>query len=76
VSNARYTELELTFPEGFKDEHLNGIYYYSIQNETEVFEKGLVKIITQPGGDIGAIEYISPTETENRESVVYYRPNY
>ncbi len=76
VDNDRYTELELTFPVEFKDEHKNGVYYYTIQNESEVFEKGLVKIITEPGGDNGAVEYTSTPETENRESVVYYRPNY
>ena len=76
VNNDRYTELELAFPIEFKNEHKNGVYYYTIQNEDTVFEKGLVKIITEPGGDNGAIEYTSTQETENRESVVYYRPNY
>lgn len=76
ISNERYTELELTFPATFKDEHKNGVYYYTIQNETEVFEKGLVKIVTSPGGDNGAVEFTSTPETENRESVVYYRPQY
>ena len=74
--NARYTELELTFPDTFKDEHRNGVYYYTIQNETDVFEKGLVKIVTQPGGGNGEVTYQSTPETENRESVVYYRPQY
>jgi len=76
VDNSRYTELELTFPASFKDEHKNGVYYYTIQNDIDVFEKGLVKIITQPGGDNGAIEYTSTPQTENREADVYYRPNY
>lgn len=76
INNARYTELELFFPIEFKDEHKNGVYYYTIQNETTVFEKGLVKLVTDPGGQNGAVEYIAPTETENRESVVYYRPQY
>jgi len=76
VDNARYTELELTFPSTFKDEHKNGVYYYTIQSDTTVFEKGLVKLVTDPGGQNGAVEYIAPTETENRESVVYYRPNF
>ena len=76
LENARYTELQLEFPVNFKNEHMNGIYYYTIQNDTDVFEKGLVKLITEPGGDNGAIEYTSTPETENRESVVYYRPEY
>ena len=80
IQNSRYTELEVTFPLDFKDEHKNGIYYYTIQStidsELVVFEKGLCKLITQPGGDNGAIYYDSGTITENRESDVYYRPNY
>lgn len=76
VDNARYTELELTFPATFKDEHKNGVYYYTIKNDQNIFEKGLVKIITEPGGENGAVEFKSTPETENRDSVVYYRPNY
>lgn len=76
VDNSRYTELELTFDADFKDQHKNGVYYYTIQNETEVFEKGLVKIVTSPGGGNGAIEYTATPAIENREAVVYYRPNY
>ena len=76
IQNDRYTELELTFPSDFKDQHKNGIYYYTIQNTTTVFEKGLVKIITEPGGGNGAIEYTSTPELENRESEVFFRPNY
>lgn len=76
VDNSRYTELELTFPVEFKDEHKNGVYYYTIQNETEVFEKGLVKIVTEPGGGNGAVEYTATPAIENRVADVYYRPNY
>ena len=76
VNNARYTELELTFPATFKDEHLNGVYYYTIKNATEVFEKGLVKLVTQPGGGNGAIEYTATPAIENREADVFYRPQY
>lgn len=76
VDNSRYTELELTFPATFKDEHKNGVYYYTIQNTEEVFEKGLVKIVTEPGGGNGAIEFIATPAIENRVADVYYRPNY
>ena len=76
VDNSRYTELELTFPATFKDEHKNGVYYYTIQNTTEVFEKGLVKIVTEPGGGNGAVEYTATPAIENRVADVYYRPNY
>ncbi len=74
--NSRYTELTLTFPADFKNEHNNGVYYYTIKNTTDIFEKGLIKIVTQPGGDNGSIEYTSTPATENRESKVYYRPQY
>ena len=76
VNNDRYTELQLTFPTGFEDEHKNGIYYYTIQNDTDIFEKGLVKLVTEPGGTNGATEYTATPQIENRESTVYYRPNY
>ena len=76
VDNSRYTELELTFPATFKDEHKNGVYYYTIQNTEEVFEKGLVKIVTEPGGGNGAVEYTATPAIENRVADVYYRPNY
>jgi|TARA_R110000744_G_scaffold7193_6_gene24689 hypothetical protein len=76
IQNARYTELELTFPSDFKNEHKNGIYYYTIKSDVSIFEEGLVKVITEPGGQNGAIEYTSTPAIENREAVVYYRPNY
>jgi len=74
--NARYTELEVDFGINFKDEHKNGVYYYTISNNTEIFEEGYAKIICEPGGGINILEYNSGTVTENRESEVYYRPNY
>ena len=76
LQNERYSEMELTFPADFKDQHKNGVYYYTIQNETDIFEKGYLKLITEPGGSNGAVAYNSGTVTENRESAVYFRPNY
>tara|TARA_R100000541_G_scaffold58432_1_gene69683 strand:- start:595 stop:960 length:366 start_codon:yes stop_codon:yes gene_type:complete len=76
--NARYSTIEISFPVDFKDEHKNGVYYYSIksnEDDTE-YENGYIKIITDPGGALNQQAYIAPAETENRESVVYYRPNY
>tara|TARA_R110001632_G_scaffold140151_1_gene256133 strand:- start:2077 stop:2184 length:108 start_codon:yes stop_codon:yes gene_type:complete len=35
-----------------------------------------VKIITEPGGGNGAIEYTSTPELENREADTFFRPNY
>lgn len=74
--NSRYTQLVLTFPSTFKDEHKNGIYYYTIRNADEDFEKGYCKIITEPGGGNGAIAYNSGVVTEERQSDTFFRPNY
>ena len=76
-SNNRYSQFTITFPTGFGDEHKNGIYYYSISSNAGVYlEKGLVKIITSPGGATGITNYTSTTAIENREADVFYRPNY
>ena len=75
--NDRYSTIEITFPIDFKDEHKNGVYYYSIKDsEDTLYEAGYVKIITEPGGGNGITNFTSTPETENRESDVYYRPNY
>ena len=80
LKNDRYTKLVVSFPEDFKNEHKNGVYYYTIQNTIDevitVFEKGLCKLITEPGGSNGSISYDSGEITENRKSDVYFRPNY
>ena len=76
-SNSRYSLFEVVFPAGFGEEHKNGIYYWDlVEWGQESLEKGLVKIITQPGGNINAISYNSGVITENRVSTVFYRPNY
>ena len=77
-TNARYTQFQVTFPTGFGNEHKNGVYYWSLNQvgDTNSIEKGLVKIITEPGGQMGTVNYDSGTETENREADVYYRPTY
>ena len=69
TQNARYIEIEATVPATFKDEHQNGFYTWTIGNYSDI-----VKIITQPGGGAGEVEYIS--SNENREADVYFRPNY
>ena len=74
--NARYSTIDITFPADFKDGHFNGVYYYSIQANGTEYENGYVKIITDPGGKINQKPYVAPVETEERESVVYYRPNF
>lgn len=74
--NDRYSTIEITFPEDFKNEHFNGVYYYSIEAADIQYEAGYVKIITDPGGSNGSVQYVSTPEIENRESKVYYRPQY
>ena len=74
--NDRYSEIEITFPVDFKDEHKNGVYYYSIEAEGISYERGYVKIVTDPGGSNGAVAYTANPETENRESKTFFRPQY
>ena len=74
--NDRYSEIEITFPVEFKDEHKNGVYYYSIEAEGISYERGYTKIVTDPGGTNGSIPFVANPETENRESKVFYRPTY
>lgn len=78
TTNARYSMIQATFPTGFGDAHKNGIYYYELIGEQfqTAIEKGLVKIITNPGGEINTLEYNSGTVTEERESEVFFRPQY
>lgn len=74
--NARYSQLLVNFGLDFKNEHKNGVYYYTIAAGTVEFESGYAKIITDPGGSINTVAYNSGVATENREATVYYRPNY
>ena len=76
LSNARYTTFEVTFPDGFGDSHKNGIYNYDISLNAYSLTKGLVKIITEPGGGMGTTNYTSTPNAENRVSTTYFRPNY
>tara|TARA_R110000796_G_scaffold25123_2_gene71192 strand:+ start:68 stop:331 length:264 start_codon:yes stop_codon:yes gene_type:complete len=79
TSNARYSMIQVTFPVGFGDAHKNGIYYYELRSTiypVGAIEKGLVKIITNPGGEINTLEYNSGTVTEERVSEVFFRPQY
>jgi len=70
--NARYSTIDITFPADFANEHKNGIYYYDLDG----IERGYVKIITEPGGTMNTVSYNSGVVTENRESKVFYRPQY
>ncbi len=76
ATNARYSTLEVTFPVGFGEAHKNGIYNWRLVQNSVTLEAGLVKIVTNPGGDLGITEFISTPQTEERVSEVFYRPNY
>jgi hypothetical protein len=69
TSNDRYAQIVVDMPVDFKDKHYNGYYTWSIGDYSDI-----VKIITQPGGDDGKVEYIS--NNEERDAEVFYRPNY
>lgn len=69
IDNNRWAEITAQVPATFKDEHQNGYYTWTIGNYSDI-----VKIITQPGGSSGEVEYIS--NNENREADVFFRPNY
>ena len=69
TENSRYLSFTVNLPTDFKDKHYNGFYTWSLGPFTDI-----VKIITQPGGDVGKEEYIS--NNENRDAEVFYRPNY
>lgn len=75
-SNARYTRFEVTFPTGFGNEHKNGVYNWELTEATTTIEKGLVKIITEPGGGLGTTNFNSGINKEERIADVFYRPNY
>jgi len=78
ATNSRYTQFQVLFPTGFGDEHKNGIYYWNLkQVGVDIpLQSGLMKIITNPGGEIHTLAYDSGLVTEERVSEVYFRPNY
>ena len=75
-TNARYTKFAVTFPTGFGNEHKNGVYNWEISRQASPLEKGLVKIITEPGGSMGTTNFESGINKEERIADVFYRPNY
>ena len=77
--NDRYAKITVTFPERWDESHYNGFYTYYIGQGSGttpdiIHHQDIVKIITEPGGGAGEVEYISTNE--DREAEVYYRPNY
>lgn len=76
-SNDRWSTINFVLWPEFYDTHKNGIYNWSLATiDGPVIEEGLVKIICDPGGGTGIIDYTSTPATEDREAEVYYRPNY
>lgn len=76
LTNSRYSLFNTQFPTGFGEEHKNGIYYWDLVYSGASLEKGLVKIITEPGGGINSLAYNAGPITDDRVSDVYFRPNY
>jgi hypothetical protein len=76
LSNSRYSLFEVTFPTGFGEEHKNGVYYWDLTYRSTSIEKGLVKIITEPGGGMNTLVYNAGVITDERVSEVFFRPNY
>jgi hypothetical protein len=77
TENERYMQftVNVNFEDpNFKDKHTNGYYSWTLGPANAVIYSGFVKLITDPGGDLGTVDYVS--NNEERESTVYYRPNY
>jgi hypothetical protein len=75
-SNARYTKFSMAFPTGFGEEHKNGVYYWDLTYLDQSIQKGLLKLITEPGGSMNTLAYNPGVITEERVAEVFYRPNY
>lgn len=75
-TNRRYTEFTFTIDNATTLEHINGIYNYEVYNTDAptVIYSGLMKVVSGDGGTTGTTAYVS--NNEDREAVVYYRPNY
>ncbi len=69
--NSRYAEFTgIIRPEYETGHHPNGFYTFTVGPYTGIFK--LIK--SEPGGGLGEKEYIS--NNEQRESEVYFRPEY
>tara|TARA_R110000796_G_scaffold33764_3_gene87327 strand:- start:3263 stop:3652 length:390 start_codon:yes stop_codon:yes gene_type:complete len=56
-------------------QHINGIYEVELSNTSlGLSYKQVVKLITNTGGTTGTTPYIS--NNEDREAIVYYKPEY
>jgi hypothetical protein len=73
-SNERYSTISVTLNEDIADKHYNGIYEYTVYSNENIYDTGLLKIVTEPGGTTGTIDYQS--NNEDRQAKVIYRPAY
>lgn len=72
-TNERYTEFSFEIPADLPQEHKNGIYNYTVTNETDTYV-GLLKLVCGTGGTNGTVSYES--NNEDRQAPVYYTPEY
>lgn len=73
-SNERYSIISVFLSEEIQDKHYNGIYEYTVYSNENIYDTGLLKLITEPGGGTGTQAYQS--NNEDRQAQVIYRPSY
>jgi|14_taG_2_1085336.scaffolds.fasta_scaffold05616_3 hypothetical protein len=75
-TNRRYTEFTFSIDNDTTLEHINGIYNYIVYNTVDQTAQytGLMKVVSGIGGTTGTTAYVS--NNDDREAVVYFRPNY
>jgi hypothetical protein len=74
LTNERYSEFQFTLPQLEGDKHFNSMCNYTIYFNTGTWNSGSLKLVYNPGGGTGTVDYIS--NNENREAIVYYTPDY
>jgi hypothetical protein len=75
--NSRYSRSNFAIipPSAPAVQHINGIYEAELSNPVlGLSYKQVVKLITKTGGNTGTTPYIS--NNEDREAIVYYKPEY
>lgn len=74
ASNERYSTIRVILDEAIQSKHYNGIYEYTVYSNENIYDTGLLKLITEPGGGTGTQAYQS--NNEDRQAQVIYRPAY
>lgn len=82
--NERFAKWYIGLGQEWADGHKNGYYQWVVTPPIPGFDEptiginpeiqGIVKLISNPGGDLGIVEYESTNE--DREADTYFRPNY